>query len=94
MEFGGHSDIEVLCGTRQPEDLEPTPDGELLIATQFVNAGRGRATGGGMALFRSDEKKHSAKWLKLSHLINPGATPRAGSDRRRARIAWLIARAR
>src|SRR5690348_3318529 len=28
---------EVLCGTRSPEDLELTPDGKLLIVSQFVN---------------------------------------------------------
>lgn len=51
MSCGVHGDIEVLCGTRQPEDLEITPDGKYLIATQFINAGRGATAGGGMALF-------------------------------------------
>jgi sugar lactone lactonase YvrE len=51
MSCGVHGDIEVLCGTRQPEDLELTPDGKYLIATQFVNQGRGGSVGGGMALF-------------------------------------------
>jgi hypothetical protein len=56
MACGPHGDIEVLCGTRQPEDLEITPDGKSLIATQFINAGRGAATGGGMALFNLKKK--------------------------------------
>jgi hypothetical protein len=51
MGCGVHGDVEVLCGTRQPENLELTPDGKYLIATQFLNAGRGAPTGGGMALF-------------------------------------------
>lgn len=48
---GVHGAIEVLCGTRSPEDLELTPDGKYLIATQFVNMGRNATTGYGMALF-------------------------------------------
>src|SRR5579862_4146809 len=48
---GVHGDIEVLCGTRSPEDLELTPDGKFLIATQFVNLGRTGTAGFGMALY-------------------------------------------
>ncbi|MGP0074501.1 MAG: SMP-30/gluconolactonase/LRE family protein [Bryobacteraceae bacterium] len=48
---GVHGDIEVLCGTRSPEDLELTPDGKFLIATQFVNQGRAGSAGAGMALY-------------------------------------------
>jgi DNA-binding beta-propeller fold protein YncE len=48
---GVHGDVEVFCGTRQPEDLEVTPDGKFLLATQYLNEGRNGATGGGMALF-------------------------------------------
>jgi hypothetical protein len=59
LECGAHGDIEVLCGTRQPEDLEITPDGKYLIATQFINAGRGAQTGGGMALFDLSKKTFS-----------------------------------
>ncbi len=40
MECGAHGDIEILCGTKSPEDLELTPDGKYLIVPQFVN-GRG-----------------------------------------------------
>lgn len=48
---GSHGDIEVLCGATQPEDLELTPDGKYLIATQFLNQGRKGTPGAGMALF-------------------------------------------
>ena len=48
---GVHGDIEVLCGTHNPEDLELTPDGKFLIATQFVNLGRTGTAGFGMALY-------------------------------------------
>src|SRR5579872_6413269 len=54
---GVHGDIEVLCGTRSPEDLELTPDGKYLIATQFVNQGRNTTPPGlGMALFDLQKK--------------------------------------
>jgi len=56
---GTHGDIEVLCGTRSPEDLELTPDGKYLIATQFINMGRRGAPGGGMALFDIAKKTFS-----------------------------------
>ncbi|PWU10831.1 MAG: hypothetical protein C5B51_03645 [Terriglobia bacterium] len=56
---GAHGEIEILCGTHQPEDLEITPDGKYLIATQFLNAGRGAAAGGGMALFDLAKKTFS-----------------------------------
>jgi hypothetical protein len=56
---GPHGAIEVFCGTRQPEDLELAPDGKYLIATQFINAGRGASGGGGMALFDLKSKTFS-----------------------------------
>jgi hypothetical protein len=56
---GVHGDIEILCGTRQPEDLEPAPDGKFLIATQFINQGRSGASGGGMVLFDLAKKTFS-----------------------------------
>ena len=48
---GIHGEFEVLCGTTQPEDLELTPDGKYLVATQFLNQGRKGTPGAGMALF-------------------------------------------
>jgi hypothetical protein len=45
MECGTHGDVEILCGTHSPEDLELTPDGKYLIVSQFVN-GRGGGTPG------------------------------------------------
>jgi hypothetical protein len=59
MACGVHGDIEVLCGTRSPEDLEITPDGKYLIATQFVNQGRSGTPGAGMALFDIAKKTFS-----------------------------------
>ena len=59
MACGAHGDLEILCGTRQPEDLELTPDGRYLIATQFLNQGRGGSAGGGMALFDLAKKTFS-----------------------------------
>lgn len=55
MSCGVHGDIEVFCGTQQPEDLEIAPDGKFLIATQFLNQGRG-TTPGGMILFDLSKK--------------------------------------
>ena len=59
MACGAHGVIEVLCGTRQPEDLELTPDGKYLIATQFANQGRIGSQGLGMALFDLEKKTFS-----------------------------------
>ena len=56
---GAHGDVEILCGTRQPEDLELAPDGKFLIATQFVNQGRSGASGGGLVLFDLAKKTFS-----------------------------------
>ncbi len=56
---GAHGDIEVICGTRSPEDLEVTPDGKYLIATQFVNQGRNATTGFGMGLLDLKTKTFS-----------------------------------
>jgi SMP-30/Gluconolactonase/LRE-like region len=64
---GAHGDIEIFCGTHQPEDLELAPDGKYLIATQFLNAGRGSSVGGGMALFDLTKKTFS----KMEESIEP-----------------------
>jgi len=58
LDCGKHGEIEILCGTNSPEDLELTPDGKFLIATQFLNQGRG-GPGGGMALFDLSKKTFS-----------------------------------
>src|ERR1700728_3422363 len=58
MDCGTHGDVEILCGTRSPEDLEPTPDGKYLIAGQFVNGGGGGA-GAGLVLFDLAKKTYS-----------------------------------
>ena len=46
MECGVHGDIDILCGTRSPEDLELTPDGKSLIVSQFVNGPAGAGVAG------------------------------------------------
>src|SRR5690349_16720511 len=56
IECGTHGDVEILCGTRSPEDLELTPDSKFLIVSQFVNAARGGGVGGGFALFDPAKK--------------------------------------
>src|SRR5580693_2078837 len=58
MECGTHGDLEILCGTRSPEDLELTPDGRFLIVSQFVN-GRGGGGGAGLVLFDIAKKTYS-----------------------------------
>ena len=57
VECGVHGDLEIICGTHSPEDLELTPDGKYLIVAQFVN-GRG-GTGAGLALLDLAKKTYS-----------------------------------
>jgi len=57
VECGVHGEIEIICGTHSPEDLELTPDGKYLIVSQFVN-GRG-GTGAGLVLFDLTKKSFS-----------------------------------
>lgn len=64
MACGVHGEIEILCGTRQPEDLERAPGGKFLIATQYLNQGRGGASGGGMALFDLAKKTFTKMAVK------------------------------
>jgi hypothetical protein len=46
MECGAHGDIDIICGTRSPEDLELTPDGKNLIVSQFVGGPAGAGVAG------------------------------------------------
>src|SRR5579863_10329704 len=55
---GTHSDIEIICGTHSPEDLELTPDGKYLIVAQFVN-GRGGGAGAGLVLLDLAKKTYT-----------------------------------
>ena len=66
MECGGHGDVDIICGTRSPEDLELTPDGKNLVVSQFVNgpAGQGIA---GLMLFDPAKKTFS----KLTAVSEP-----------------------
>jgi hypothetical protein len=59
LDCGIHGEIEILCGAHSPEDLELTPDGKYLTATQFINQGRGGAGGGSMDLFDLAKKTFS-----------------------------------
>jgi SMP-30/gluconolaconase/LRE-like protein len=58
MECGTHGDLEIICGTRSPEDVELTPDNKYLIVSQFVN-GRGGGAGAGIALYDLTKKTFS-----------------------------------
>jgi hypothetical protein len=53
MECGTSGDVEIICGTHSPEDLEPAPDGHSVIVSQM--AGRDGARGG-IALFDPAKK--------------------------------------
>jgi hypothetical protein len=46
MKCGVHGDIDIICGTRSPEDLEVTPDGKSLIVSQFVGGPAGAGVAG------------------------------------------------
>jgi hypothetical protein len=46
LECGAHGDVEAICGTRSPEDLEATPDGKSLIVSQML-----RGPGAGLVMF-------------------------------------------
>jgi len=54
-----HGAIEIICGTRSPEDLELTPDGKNLIVSQLVsNRGVARPESG-LMLFDPAKKTFS-----------------------------------
>ena len=46
MECGVHGEIDIICGTRSPEDLELTRDGKSIVVSQFVNGPAGRGVAG------------------------------------------------
>ncbi|MBZ5635199.1 MAG: SMP-30/gluconolactonase/LRE family protein [Acidobacteriia bacterium] len=58
MECGVHGDIDIICGTRSPEDLELTPDGKSLIVSQFVGGPAGAGVAG-LVLFDPAKKTFS-----------------------------------
>ena len=67
MACGVHGDIDIICGTRSPEDLELTPDGKSLIVSQFVNGPAGAGVAG-LVLFDLAKKTFSK--------MTPSAEPR------------------
>ena len=75
MECGAQGDLEILCGTRSPEDLEATPDGKFILVSQFVNAARGGGEGAGFALF-DPEKKTFAKMAFTSEPLKGWGDPK------------------
>lgn len=55
---GMQGEVEIICGpTRQPEDLERTPDGKYLLVTQYIDEGRPGAKDGGVELFELATKR-------------------------------------
>jgi len=67
MECGVHGDIDVICGTRSPEDLELTPDGKGMIVSQFVGGPAGVGVAG-LMLFDPIKKTFTR--------LTPSAEPR------------------
>jgi len=59
MDCGVHGSIEILCGTRSPEDLELTPDGRFLLVPQFVTPRGNTPPGQGLTLFDLIAKLYS-----------------------------------
>jgi hypothetical protein len=68
MDCGTHGDIDILCGTHSPEDLELTPDGKFLILGEFVNprGGRGPAPAAGQGLMLLDIAKKTYSKIAVS----------------------------
>ena len=54
MECGTHGDVEIICGTRSPEDLELAPDGKSVIVSQM--GGLDSSARGEIALFDPAKK--------------------------------------
>ena len=46
LECGQQLEVEILCGTRSPEDIEITPDGRYLIIANFGQAPEGQSQEG------------------------------------------------
>jgi hypothetical protein len=67
MDCGAHGNLEVLCGTRSPEDLELTPDGKYLIVPQFVTPRGNTPPGAGLTIFDLAAKTYG----KLATITEP-----------------------
>src|SRR5215510_6958629 len=70
VDCGAHGDLEIVCGTRSPEDLELTPDGKFLIVSQFVRGGAG--AGGGLTLFDPGRKTFAKMEIAVEPLRDWG----------------------
>ncbi|HWF10114.1 MAG TPA: SMP-30/gluconolactonase/LRE family protein [Bryobacteraceae bacterium] len=97
---GMQGDVEILCGTRSPEDLEQTPDGKYLILGEFVNARNAPPTGR-LMLFDMAKKTYDKIPVTAEPLKDwgdpacPGApgdtlTPHGISLAKRARGKWEL----
>src|SRR3979490_2023553 len=73
MECGTHGDLEILCGTRSPEDLELTPDGKYLIVSRFGNNGGVTGAGAGLTLF--DPVKKTFTKMAMAEPLNDWGDP-------------------
>lgn len=67
LECGQQGDAQVICGTRAPEDFEPTPDGEFLIVANF-----GVGNDASLDLFNLDSQEFSEIPLSSVPLENWG----------------------
>ncbi len=57
--------VEILCGTNAPEDLELTPDGKYLIVSQFARI-PDSGKGAGLALFNLATKAFSKMPIQVA----------------------------
>jgi hypothetical protein len=69
MECGASGDVEIICGTHLPEDLEPAPDDRFLIVSHMA----GRASEeGGIALYDPAKKNFSEMPITVEPLKDWG----------------------
>src|SRR5437762_5369465 len=79
MECGTHGDVEIVCGTRSPEDLELTPDGKFLIVSQFVNNRGVAGPGAGLTLFDPAKKTYTKMAITAEPLKDWGESACPGA---------------
>jgi DNA-binding beta-propeller fold protein YncE len=77
LDCGQQGNVEVVCGTRAPEDFEVTPDGNHLVVAKF-----GRGEDQALDLFNLQTQQFSAlpmSALKLPGWGDPACTESLGS---------------
>src|SRR5216684_5210016 len=72
---GTHGDVEIVCGTRSPEDLELTPDGKYLIVSQFVYNRGVAGEGAGLTLFDPAKKTFTKMAITPEPLLKDWGDP-------------------